>query len=147
MPARVATVTLNPAIDQTISIPNFAAGQVNRVEWEQSDPGGKGVNVAAFLADFGSPVSVTGFLGAGNTEIFRSFFAAKGIEDHFVIGARPDQGQRQDPGSAEQADHRHQPAGFALLAGKLRQPEDRDRPTGGGSRLVRAVGQHTGRHA
>ena len=84
MPARVATVTLNPAIDQTISIPNFAAGQVNRVEWEQSDPGGKGVNVAAFLADFGSPVSVTGFLGAGNTEIFRSFFAAKGIEDHFV---------------------------------------------------------------
>ena len=55
------------------------------MEWEQSDPGGKGVNVAAFLADFGSPVSVTGFLGAGNTEIFRSFFAAKGIDDHFVI--------------------------------------------------------------
>ena len=84
MPARVATVTLNPAIDQTISIPNFAAGQVNRVEWEQSDPGGKGVNVAAFLADFGCPVSVTGFLGAGNTEIFRSFFTSKGIDDYFV---------------------------------------------------------------
>jgi 1-phosphofructokinase family hexose kinase len=84
MPVRVATVTLNPAIDQTISIPNFAVGQVNRVEWEQADPGGKGVNVAAFLADFGNPVSVTGFLGAGNTEIFRSFFAAKGIDDHFV---------------------------------------------------------------
>jgi 1-phosphofructokinase len=82
--ARVCTVTLNPAIDQTISIPNFAAGQVNRVEWEQSDPGGKGVNVAAFLADFGSPVSATGFLGAGNAEIFRSFFAAKGIADRFV---------------------------------------------------------------
>jgi 1-phosphofructokinase len=84
-PARVATVTLNPAVDQTISIPNFVAGQVNRVEWEQSDAGGKGVNVAAFLADFGTPVSVTGFLGADNTEIFRSFFAAKGIDDHFVI--------------------------------------------------------------
>ena len=84
MQTRVATVTLNPAVDQTISIPNFAAGQVNRVEWEQSDAGGKGVNVAAFLADFGSRVSVTGFLGAGNNEIFRSFFAAKGIDDHFV---------------------------------------------------------------
>ena len=68
----VATVTLNPAIDQTISIPNFAAGQVNRVNWEQADPGGKGVNVAAFLADLVRPVSVTGFLGAGNTEIFRA---------------------------------------------------------------------------
>src|SRR3954466_300364 len=83
-PGRVATVTLNPAIDQTISIPNFAVGQVNRVEWEQADPGGKGVNVAAFLAEFGTAVSVTGFLGAGNTELFRSFFAAKGIADHFV---------------------------------------------------------------
>ena len=81
---RVATVTLNPAIDQTISIPNFAAGQVNRVEWEQADPGGKGVNVAAFLADFGCAVSVTGFLGTDNIEIFRNFFAEKGIADRFV---------------------------------------------------------------
>ena len=84
MPHRVATVTLNPAIDQTISIPNFAVGQVNRVEWEQADPGGKGVNVAAFLAGFGVPVSVTGFLGAENAEIFRAFFKGKGIADRFV---------------------------------------------------------------
>lgn len=82
--ARVATVSLNPAIDQTARVPNFAAGAVNRVEWEQSDAGGKGVNVASFLADAGVPVVVTGLLGAGNDEAFRRLFAAKGIEDQFV---------------------------------------------------------------
>ncbi|EWY36985.1 hypothetical protein N825_22000 [Skermanella stibiiresistens SB22] len=82
---RVATITLNPAIDQTLSIPDFAAGQVNRVEWEQADPGGKGINVAAFLADFSTTVSVTGFMGLDNADIFRSFFHAKGITDRFVM--------------------------------------------------------------
>ncbi|MEJ2350115.1 MAG: hypothetical protein P8Y03_10050, partial [Anaerolineales bacterium] len=59
---KIATITLNPAIDQTVSIPNFQAGKVNRVQHSQSDPGGKGVNVASFLADFGFPIAVTGFL-------------------------------------------------------------------------------------
>ena len=45
----IVTLTLNPAIDQTAAIPNFKAGAVNRVSWEQSDPGGKGVNVAFFF--------------------------------------------------------------------------------------------------
>jgi 1-phosphofructokinase len=80
----IATVTLNPAIDQTVSIPDFQAGQVNRVIASQSDPGGKGVNVASFLADFGLPVSVTGFLGENNTYLFERLFAKKGIKDHFV---------------------------------------------------------------
>jgi 1-phosphofructokinase len=81
---RIATVTLNPAIDQTASIPNFTAGEVNRVEWEQSDPGGKGVNVASFLADFGYHVAVTGFLGSANSGLFESLFGQKKIEDQFV---------------------------------------------------------------
>ncbi|HEX6303466.1 MAG TPA: 1-phosphofructokinase [Anaerolineales bacterium] len=81
---KVATVTLNPAIDQTVSIPNFQAGKVNRVKHSQSDPGGKGVNVASFLADFGFPVAVTGFLGEENTLLFERLFAKKRIEDRFV---------------------------------------------------------------
>ncbi|MDP9188046.1 MAG: hypothetical protein M3O25_02215, partial [Actinomycetota bacterium] len=50
----VVTVTANPAVDQTIWVPGFRAGEVNRVVREQVTPGGKGVNVAAFLADFGN---------------------------------------------------------------------------------------------
>jgi 1-phosphofructokinase len=81
---RVVTVTINPAIDQTITIPNFTAGAVNRVQSSQMDAGGKGINVASFLADFGQPATVTGFLGADNDDIFRRQFERKGIEDRCV---------------------------------------------------------------
>jgi len=37
----VVTVTLNPAIDRTVTFPNFTAGAVNRVESVYSSPGGK----------------------------------------------------------------------------------------------------------
>lgn len=84
MAANVVTVTLNPAIDQTASIPNFKAGAVNRVSWEQSDPGGKGVNVASFLADFGWTVTVSGFLGRDNSQSFHSFFEQKHIRNRFI---------------------------------------------------------------
>lgn len=81
---RVVTVTINPAIDQTITVPNFAAGTVNRVQSSRLDAGGKGINVASFLADFGQPATATGFLGVDNDEIFRRLFAQKGIEDRCV---------------------------------------------------------------
>ena len=81
---RVVTVTINPAIDQTIGIPNFRVGAVNRVQSSQLDAGGKGINVASFLADFGQPVTVTGFLGTDNDEIFRRLFERKGIVDRCV---------------------------------------------------------------
>lgn len=80
----IATLSLNPAIDQTAHVPEFTAGRVNRVEWEQSDAGGKGVNVASFLADFGRRVRVTGLLGSANVEPFVELFARKDIEDRFV---------------------------------------------------------------
>ncbi|HEY9879213.1 MAG TPA: 1-phosphofructokinase [Leptolyngbyaceae cyanobacterium] len=84
MTGRIATVTLNPAIDQTVAIAHFAANTVNRVDWEQSDAGGKGVNVASFLADFGEQVSVSGFLGQDNLELFQRLFQQKGLHNHFV---------------------------------------------------------------
>src|SRR5512146_1692024 len=81
---RVVTVTINPAIDQTVIVPNFKAGAVNRVQSSQMDAGGKGINVASFLADFGQPALVTGFLGANNDDIFRRLFERKGIVDRCV---------------------------------------------------------------
>lgn len=80
----IATVTLNPAIDQSVSIPGFSAGSVNRVLSEQSDPGGKGVNVASFLADLGFRVAVTGLLGRDNANVFTPLFARKAMADAFV---------------------------------------------------------------
>ncbi|NJR61609.1 MAG: 1-phosphofructokinase [Cyanobacteria bacterium CRU_2_1] len=85
MTAKIVTITLNPAIDQTASIPQFRAGEVNRVAWEQSDPGGKGVNVASFLTDFGFTVTVSGFLGQDNAAPFQTFFDRKGIANRFIL--------------------------------------------------------------
>ena len=80
----VVTITLNAAIDRTVTIPNFTAGAVNRVETIRSNPGGKGVNVASALADQGHRVGVTGFLGRANAGAFEDLFSEKGIADHFV---------------------------------------------------------------
>jgi len=82
--ANIVTVTLNASIDQTARVPNFTAGEVNRVTWEQSDAGGKGVNVASFLADFGHRLAVTGLLGEGNQQLFLRLFAEKELTDRFV---------------------------------------------------------------
>lgn len=81
---KIATVTLNPAIDQTVSVNDFRVNTVNRGQGMHFDAGGKGVNVASYLADYGLNVAVTGFLGEANTQIFEALFEAKGIEDHFV---------------------------------------------------------------
>jgi len=80
----VAAVSLNPAIDQTVFVPGFAAGAVNRVASARSDAGGKAVNVACFLADAGVPVAATGLLGDANGESFIRLFADKGIVDRCV---------------------------------------------------------------
>ena len=77
-------ITLNPAIDRTITIQNFRAGKVNRVQGEYSNAGGKGVNVASSLADAGHRVAVTGFLGRENVALFERLFARKRISDYFV---------------------------------------------------------------
>ena len=82
--ARVVTVTLNPAIDQTVHIPGFRAGEVNRVAASRLDAGGKGINVASFLADLGVGVLVTGFLGDENADIFERLFRTKAIQDRFI---------------------------------------------------------------
>ncbi len=49
--ASALTITLNPALDFSAGVTDLRQGAVNRASWQQQDPGGKGVNVAAFLAE------------------------------------------------------------------------------------------------
>ncbi|QIF04963.1 1-phosphofructokinase [Roseimicrobium sp. ORNL1] len=78
------TLTLNPAVDCTVTIPGFTAGGVNRVETVQHRPGGKGVNVALALAGMGHRVAVTGFLGEENRALFDQAFHEARVADYFV---------------------------------------------------------------
>jgi 1-phosphofructokinase len=81
---KIATVTLNPAIDQTVRVDSFRLNTVNYAQAMQFDAGGKAVNVAAALADANYDVVATGFLGQDNADIFEQFFASKHIDDQFV---------------------------------------------------------------
>ena len=81
---KVVTVTLNPAIDQTVQIEGFQCGEVNRVARVTQNPGGKGVNVASALSDLNLSVLATGFLGKENILLFEDLFSRKKIGDCFV---------------------------------------------------------------
>ncbi|AWN49669.1 1-phosphofructokinase [Methylobacterium terrae] len=81
---RVLTLTLNPAIDRTVTLDRLEPGAVHRARAVRDDAGGKGVNVASCLADWGVPVTATGVLGAGNAAAFEALFSAKGIDDRCV---------------------------------------------------------------
>jgi 1-phosphofructokinase len=83
----VVTVTLNPAIDLTVALDRFVVGQVQRASAAVCNCGGKGVNVAGCLADWGARVAATGVLGHSNDGAFADFFAKKGVADLFVRAA------------------------------------------------------------
>lgn len=81
---KIATLTLNPAIDLTVRVNHLMVGGVNHAQAMNVKAGGKGVNVAALLADYGLSVSVTGWLGQANAELFEQLCVQKNIADHFV---------------------------------------------------------------
>lgn len=80
----IVTVTFNPALDRTLYLPNFNLGEVNRVDNERTDPGGKGINVAKVIKALEHPVVVTGFLGKKNASPFQEYFTQENICNHFV---------------------------------------------------------------
>lgn len=84
MNTHAVTITLNPAIDQTVRLARLQPGHVHRARSSRDDAGGKGINVAACLADWGVPTTALGVLGDGNDGVFRALFSARGIADGCV---------------------------------------------------------------
>ena len=62
----IYTVTLNPALDKNVRVPNFAVDQVNRITWLRQDAGGKGINVSKVIAKLGGESTAIAVL-AGQT--------------------------------------------------------------------------------
>jgi 1-phosphofructokinase len=81
---KVVTVTLNPALDLTGSLETLNVGSVSLVNQGSLHAAGKGVNVAQVLSDLGAEVTVTGFLGKDNEEMFCQLFEQLGASDRFV---------------------------------------------------------------
>jgi 1-phosphofructokinase/tagatose 6-phosphate kinase len=59
----IVTVTMNAALDRTLTVPNFQRGQRHRASVGLTLAGGKGINIARALKRFGVPVVATGLAG------------------------------------------------------------------------------------
>lgn len=81
---KVVTITLNPALDLTGNLDTLNPGSVSLVNHSDLHAAGKGVNVAKVLSDLGADVTVTGFLGRDNQEMFCQLFEQMGATDRFI---------------------------------------------------------------
>src|SRR5947207_6581327 len=59
----IVTVTMNAALDRTLTVPNFRSGQRHRASGGLTLAGGKGINVARALKRLDVPVVATGLAG------------------------------------------------------------------------------------
>lgn len=80
----ILTVTLNPALDRTMTVPNFQAGFRHRATETVILPGGKGINVARAIRALGRPVIATGFVGGRKGDQIVADLNGEGILCDFV---------------------------------------------------------------
>jgi 1-phosphofructokinase len=80
----IATVTLNPAIDKSLIVSRFEVGKTNRGEVVRIDAGGKGINVAKALKQFGTPVRALGFVAGNNGRFIREALCTSGIPEDLI---------------------------------------------------------------
>ena len=59
----IFTVTFNPSLDYVVGLDAFCEGEVNRSQWEQLYPGGKGINVSMVLKNLEIANIALGFIG------------------------------------------------------------------------------------
>lgn len=76
----VITVTLNPAIDRVLEVPDFRVGAHAPAQLAALLPAGKGVNVARGLVLLGARATACGLVGRGEEETYRESLRRDGIE-------------------------------------------------------------------
>ena len=59
----IYTVTVNPSIDYIVQLKNLTLGEVNRMDYDNKLPGGKGINVSRILKELDVENTALGFLG------------------------------------------------------------------------------------
>jgi len=80
----IVTVTLNAAVDRTLTVPNFQPGHRHRASASLTSAGGKGVNVARALKNLEAPVIATGLAGGRAGDRIIEELASESILNDFV---------------------------------------------------------------
>ncbi len=81
----ITAVSLNPSVDLTLTIDGFTYGGLNRVLGEQSDAGGKGINVALAVRRLGVAAACVGFMQEQSMRTFTDKLAENDAESAFVV--------------------------------------------------------------
>jgi 1-phosphofructokinase family hexose kinase len=80
----IVTVTLNAAVDRTLTVPNFQLGHRHRASTSLTSAGGKGINVARGLKRLGSPAIASGLAGGRTGDRILDELATEAILSDFV---------------------------------------------------------------
>jgi 1-phosphofructokinase/tagatose 6-phosphate kinase len=80
----IVTVTMNAALDRTLTVPNFQRGHRHRASEKLTLAGGKGITIARALKTLGVPVVATGLAGGRNGRRILEELAEEAILNDFV---------------------------------------------------------------
>lgn len=80
----IITVTPNPVLDHTLTVPAIAFDTVTRATAVRDDWGGKGFNVARVLLTLGMESTALGFIGGATGQRLAAGLASLGLSTDFV---------------------------------------------------------------
>lgn len=81
----IYTITMNPALDYVVDLPDFKVSQVNRAKDEHIFYGGKGINVSVILKELGFESQCLGFIaGFTGNELARGIREELKISTNFI---------------------------------------------------------------
>ena len=80
----IVTVTMNPAVDRTVSIESLHRGGLNRIQKAESDAGGKGINVSIVLQNLGMESIILGFRAGFTGEALENMLYEYGCQSRLI---------------------------------------------------------------
>jgi 6-phosphofructokinase 2 len=80
----IATVTLNPSLDKTVTVEQLVIDETNRWTSFRRDPGGKGINVSRVIHELRGKTIVYGFIGGVDGEILKQLLQQQGVPFDFT---------------------------------------------------------------
>lgn len=80
----IFTVTFNPSLDYIVRVDEMRLGTINRTNYEQLLPGGKGINVSIVLGNLGHPSRALGFSAGVTGAALEKLLADTGVDADLV---------------------------------------------------------------
>ncbi len=80
----IATVTLNPSLDRTVTVEGLVLDETNRWTNLRRDPGGKGINVSRVVHELGGKTIAYGFIGGIDGETLKHLLRHQGVRFDFT---------------------------------------------------------------